>query len=90
MKFTRKVMELLEFLKQKNRNYEWNKHGIKPDVYVFGSKPQNIAFNGVSKCIAEVLTSTEEDRGPVVIQRSVSFPNGPTLMLILSLFVNLG
>lgn len=58
---------------QKSRGYEWDKHNIKPDSYVFGSKPQNIAFNGVSKSIADVLTTTEEDRGPVVTLRAVSF-----------------
>lgn len=57
---------------QRTRGYDWDKHNIKPGTYVFGSKPQNIAFNGVSKSIADVLTTTEADRGPVVIQRSVS------------------
>jgi hypothetical protein len=57
---------------QKSRGYDWGKHNINPQTNVFGSKPQNIAFNGVSKSIADVLTTTEEDRGPVVIQRSVS------------------
>lgn len=57
---------------QRSRGYDWEKNNIKPDSYVFGSKPQNIAFNGVSKSIADVLTTTEEDRGPVVISRAVS------------------
>lgn len=56
---------------QRSRGYDWEKNNIKPDSYVFGSKPQNIAFNGVSKSIADVLTTTEEDRGPVVISRAI-------------------
>lgn len=62
----------LAVAEQRSRGYDWDKHNISPDSYVFGSKPQNIAFNGVSKSIADVMTTTEEDRGPVVIQRSVS------------------
>jgi hypothetical protein len=62
----------LAVAEQKSRGYDWDKHNITPGSYVFGSKPQNIAFNGVSKSIADVLTTTEEDRGPVAIQRSVS------------------
>lgn len=56
---------------QKTRGYDWKKNDINPESYVFGSKPQNIAFNGVSKSIADVMTTSEEERGPVVIQRSV-------------------
>lgn len=63
----------LAVAEQRSRGYDWDKHNIKPDTYVFGSKPQNIAFNGVSKSIADVLTTTEDDRGPVAIQRSVCF-----------------
>lgn len=62
----------LAVAEQRSRGYDWDKKNIKPDSYVFGSKPQNIAFNGVSKSIADVLTTTEEDRGPVVSLRAVS------------------
>jgi len=56
---------------QRSRGYTWEKHNINPATHVFGSKGQNIAFNGVSHSIADVLTTTEDDRGPVVVQRAV-------------------
>jgi hypothetical protein len=54
---------------QRCRNYTWRKD---PTTCVFGAKGKDIAFNGVSKNIADALTTSEEERGPMVVTRNVS------------------
>jgi hypothetical protein len=48
---------------QKTRNYDWK---YDPNRTVFGMKGKDIAFNGVSKNVAEILTSSTEENGPLV------------------------
>ena len=54
---------------QKKRDYKWK---FDPNQTTFGAKGKDIAFNGVSKNIADALTTSEEERGPMVVSRNVS------------------
>lgn len=49
---------------QKRRNYNWN---VDPERTRFGAKGDTIAFNGVSKNIAEVLSGSEALAPNVVV-----------------------
>lgn len=53
---------------QKVRGYNWN---YDPNKTVFGMKGKDIAFNGVSKNVAEVLTTSKEESGPLVTSMNV-------------------
>lgn len=53
---------------QKTRGYNWN---YDPNKTVFGMKGKDIAFNGVSKNVAEVLTASKEESGPLVSSLNV-------------------
>ena len=53
---------------QIRRNYDWR---VDPSQMTFGTKGKDIAFNGVSKNIRDALTTSEEERGPMVVSRNV-------------------
>lgn len=55
---------------QKTRSYDWN---YDPNKTVFGMKGKDIAFNGVSKNVAEVLSSAAEENGPLVTTANVIY-----------------
>eukprot|EP00602_Paraphysomonas_sp_CaronLab_P005609 CAMPEP_0185026022 /NCGR_PEP_ID=MMETSP1103-20130426/9585_1 /TAXON_ID=36769 /ORGANISM="Paraphysomonas bandaiensis, Strain Caron Lab Isolate" /LENGTH=442 /DNA_ID=CAMNT_0027559441 /DNA_START=131 /DNA_END=1459 /DNA_ORIENTATION=- len=53
---------------QKKRNYDWK---FDPTQATFGAKSKDVAFNGVSKNIADVLSTADADQGPLVTTRNV-------------------
>mmetsp|Transcript_1532 Transcript_1532/g.1535 ORF Transcript_1532/g.1535 Transcript_1532/m.1535 type:complete len:443 (+) Transcript_1532:37-1365(+) len=53
---------------QKTRNYDWK---IDPTKTTFGMKGKDIAFNGVSKNISDILTTSKEENGPLVVSSNV-------------------
>lgn len=53
---------------QKTRNYDWK---FDPTKTTFGMKGKDIAFNGVSKNISDVLSTSKEENGPLVISSNV-------------------
>ncbi len=53
---------------QKQRGYDWKKD---PNDMTFGRKGKDIAFNGVSKNIADVLAASDLSRPPVVGMKNV-------------------
>lgn len=53
---------------QKRRNYDWK---TDPSTTTFGVKGKDIAFNGVSKNIANVLQTSKEEIGPFVVAKNV-------------------
>jgi hypothetical protein len=71
---------------QKQRNYDWQ---YDPNRTVFGMKGKDIAFNGVSKNVAEVLMSSKEENGPLVatanVSANVTSPPPHSLRLLFSL-----
>ncbi len=54
---------------QKTRGYDWK---FDPQSTVFGRKGKDIAYNGVSKNISDILTTSKEDNGPLVVGANVS------------------
>ena len=54
---------------QKTRNYNWK---VDPNKTTFGMKGKDVAFNGVSKNIADILTTSKEESGPLVVESNVS------------------
>lgn len=57
---------------QKNRDYDWP---VDPNQVRFGRKGDTIAFNGVSKNVADVLRSTEECSPAVNAKKVEDFRN---------------
>lgn len=53
---------------QMRRNYNW---GIDPETTRFGQRGDTIALNGVSKNIAMVLDTSQNDKGPVSDKKKV-------------------
>jgi hypothetical protein len=53
---------------QKRRGYDWK---VDPSTTVFGRKGKDIAFNGVSKSIADGLSADELSRGPIINKKNV-------------------
>lgn len=47
---------------QKRRDYQWN---VNPQEFRFGLRGNTVAFNGVSKNVAEILTSPGESEGMI-------------------------
>lgn len=58
---------------QRRRGYQWGSAGVNPDTTRFGRKGDTIAFNGVSKNIAEVLNASTlaANDAPIVNQKKV-------------------